>query len=132
MCGTVVLLECLGFPSDSITVDTNVKKVTRLSILHSIYKITCDLQIDFFGTFLFVIFELFLLHQFMIETWYYANEFFQCSKSWFIVKVVNLRRLYQYMWGPELPWFQTYISIASTKGVNIDDFLHFFIRRENL
>ena len=52
-------------------------------------------------------------------------EFFQYSNRYYIVEAINLRILYKDMWGPDLPWFPTYIIISSIKGRNRDDFLPF-------
>ena len=42
-----------------------------------------------------------------------------------MVETINIRRLYQAIWGPDLPWVPIDISIASVKVRNGDDFLDF-------
>ena len=74
MCATVVLLECIDVPPDLVSVGNDVKWLQRLYISQDIYKIAWMFQYAFVGTFRLVIFELFLLHQFMIETWSYAKK----------------------------------------------------------
>ena len=72
MCGTVVLLECIDFPSDLVSVDTYTKWLQGLSLSQDIDKVTCVFHYYFVGKFELLIFEFFILPWFMIGTWYYS------------------------------------------------------------
>ena len=69
MCSVFILLGFLYVPSDSVTFDTYVKWLPRLSISQVIGKVTCVIQFAFTVTFGLDIIQLRLLRQFMIDTW---------------------------------------------------------------
>ena len=68
MCGMVIWLECLDFLADSIAVETDVKGLSRLYILHNIYKVTCVLQFSFVDKSGLAIIQFHLRLKFMIYT----------------------------------------------------------------
>ena len=72
MCVMVIFLEYLNIPSYYVSVDTDIKGLPRLSILHNIDKVKCVFQFALVGTSGLDIIQFRIRRRFMIYTWSFS------------------------------------------------------------
>ena len=121
ICGMVIFLECLDVLSNSVTIDTYVKWLPRLSISKGTDKVTYVFSIFFHwhisNFYLYIISPPSVCDRDLLS----CNYFLQCYKNCCIVETINPRIWYKAMWDPAPFTFTRWVKCEIRNRRNADN-----------